>query len=45
MAMEVRGMTLVGIFMAITMLFGVGAPDNYPPEPPKGTNGPSQPHG
>lgn len=36
-------MTFIGILLALSMLNGPGTPDNYPPKPPSGTNGPAQP--
>ncbi len=37
-------MTIAGIFIAMGLLFGVGAPtEGYPPSTPTGTNGPAQP--
>jgi len=37
-------MKTIALMLALTIL-GVCQPDNYPPEPAKGANGPNQPKG
>lgn len=36
-------MRIIMCMLLCAVACGVSAPDNYPPEPPKGANGPAEP--